>query len=64
MMVSIVGKRVAEGVDVHLFDRPLRVGLPMSMLLFGDNETYGKVINVESDERVLAAAQVLAAILA
>ena len=53
MMVSIASKRVAEGVDVHLFDGPFRVGLPMGVLLFGGKEAYGKVIEVESDERVV-----------
>src|SRR5262245_12929734 len=53
MMVSIASMRVAEGVDVHLFDGPFRVGLPMGVLLFGGKEAYGKVIEVESDERVM-----------
>jgi len=53
MMVSIASKRVAEGVDVHLFGGPFRVGLPMSVLLFGGKEAYGKVIDVESDGRVV-----------
>jgi hypothetical protein len=53
MMVSIASKSVAEGVDVYLFDGPFRVGLPMSVLLFGDKEAYGKVIEVESDQRVV-----------
>ena len=38
MMVSIASKWVAEGVDVYLFDGPFRVGLPMSVLLFGGKE--------------------------
>ena len=53
MMVSIASRSIAEGVDVHLFDGPFRVGLPMGVLLFGGKEAYGRVIEVESDERVV-----------